>query len=156
MEAKQKIYLEILYPDKTPEQKRCLLYTLKKHLKDDNFNLNSEYFSEFKKYLDKNIDFELFKKYKYNSNFCKIKHIVRNIYEKNDEIYDREIDDEEGGYDFQLRITEQASLFKINIIKKEAGKDYRCKTSCDKIKLLNFCFFMSCKYNKNNFLKEIK
>tara|TARA_R110002153_G_scaffold17804_2_gene61948 strand:- start:290 stop:760 length:471 start_codon:yes stop_codon:yes gene_type:complete len=156
MEAKIKRYLNILYPDDTPKIKKSKVFRLKQHLKDDEFNLNKEYFLEFKKYLDKNIDFELFKKYKYNSQFCKIKHIVRNIYEKNDEIYDREIDDEEGGYDFQLRITEQASLFKTNIIKKESGKDYRCKTSCDKIKLLNFCFFMSCKYNKNNFLKEIK
>ena len=76
MEAKIKRYLNILYPDDTPKIKKSKVFRLKQHLKDDEFNLNKEYFLEFKKYLDKNIDFELFKKYKYNNKFCKIKHII--------------------------------------------------------------------------------
>ena len=151
-------YYEILYPDISVNQKKCKKYNLKKKLLNDEFNLYKEYYLAINYYLEKypKADYSLFRSYTYDKKFCKIKFFIRNIYEKNDEIFDDDVSDseEEDGDDyFKLRLTEQASLFRINILKMQRGEEYRNKDSCHQIKFLNFCYFINSKYRKDEFIK---
>jgi len=152
------LYFEILYPDISSEQKKQKKKNLKKRLLNDDFNLSKEYYLAINYYLKKytNADYYLFRRYTYDKKFCKIKFFIRNIYEKNDEIFDIDecdSEEEDGDEFFRKRITEQSSLFRTNILKMQRGEEYRNKDSCHQIKFLNFCYFINNKYKKNEFIK---
>jgi len=102
-------FFEILYPDISSEQKKQKKKNIKKRLLDDEFNLTKEYYLHINNFLQKDLDFSLFRNYKYDKKFCKIKSIIRNIYEHNEFIYD--LEDSDSDYESD------------NFFKK---KNYRC------------------------------
>jgi len=151
-------FFEILYPDISSEQKKQKKKNIKKRLLDDEFNLTKEYYLHINNFLQKDLDFSLFRNYKYDKKFCKIKSIIRNIYEHNELLYDEDeasdTDDEDGDEIFRKKITDMAGLFRCELNKMEKGLQYRNKDSCHQIKFLNFIYFIKNKYTKEYFIKS--
>jgi hypothetical protein len=149
-------FFEILYPDISSEQKKQKKKNIKKRLLDDEFNLTKQYYLAINYFLNKNLDFSLFRNYKYDKKFCKIKIIIRNIYEHNDMIYDLEDNDSDYESDdfFKKKITDVSSTFRSELTKMEKGLNYKNKDSCHQIKFLNFCYFINSKYQKDTFVKN--
>jgi len=153
-------YFEILYPDISSEQKKQKKKNLKKRLLSNEFNLYKEYYLAINFYLTKykNADYSLFRNYKYDKKYCKIKYFIKNIYQKNDLLYDEDEDsddeDEEGDEFFRKKITDMAGLFRCELNKMEKGLKYRNKDSCHQIKFLNFCYFINNNSRKYKFIKD--
>jgi len=149
-------FFEILYPDISSEQKKQKKKNIKKRLLDDEFNLTKEYYLHINNFLQKDLDFSLFRNYKYDKKFCKIKSIIGNIYEHNEFIYDLEDSDSDYESDnfFKKKITDVSSTFRCELTKMEKGLNYKNKDSCHQIKFLNFCYFINSKYQKDSFVKN--
>ena len=149
-------FFEILYPDISSEQKKHKKKNIKKRLLDNEFNLTKLYYLHINNFLQKDLDFSLFRNYKYDKKFCKIKSIIGNIYEHNDLIYDLEDCDSDYESDdfFKKKITDVSSTFRCELTKMEKGLNYKNKDSCHQIKFLNFCYFINSKYQKDSFVKN--